>query len=258
MLRWALRRVPVAETCRRRWAAGEPGRAAGDTGLGWSCSRSFGRHRVRAGLHSGDLRYHRDLYLVLSANAFALLGLRALYFLLIGLLDRLVHLNYGLAIVLAFIGVKLVLHYLHTLAPAVPQVPTGLSLLLIATTLTVTTATSLHATRRGVHRPPSRPPGTTEPARRPHQTGAQATTHGGEDGLVRRRCCRAAGDWLRDLPQAQSRADPHRAHRAVRRHRAGQLRAAHPRLEGSPRRDPPTRYGPASARPAPSWSAWRG
>jgi len=52
-------------------------------------------------------------YLVFTANAFALLGLRALYFLVIGFLDRLVHLHFGLAAILAFIGVKLVLHYVH-------------------------------------------------------------------------------------------------------------------------------------------------
>ena len=105
----------------------------------------------------------QNLYLVLCTNTFALLGLRALYFLLVGLLDRLVHLHYGLAIVLAVIGTKLTLHYLHTLAPAVPEIPTGLSLLLILATLTVTTATSLHATRRSA--PASEPParGTSRP-----------------------------------------------------------------------------------------------
>lgn len=87
----------------------------------------------------------QNLYLVLCTNAFALLGLRALYFLLIGLLSRLVHLHYGLSAVLALIGVKLVLHYVHGLVPAVPEVPTWLSLLLIAAVLAVTTVTSLRA-----------------------------------------------------------------------------------------------------------------
>ena len=88
-----------------------------------------------------------NAYLVFTANAFALLGLRALYFLLIGLLDRLVHLHYGLAVILGFIGVKLILHYVHTVAPAVPEVPTWLSLVVIVAVLAVVTLTSLRATR---------------------------------------------------------------------------------------------------------------
>lgn len=88
-------------------------------------------------------------YIVFTANAFALLGLRALYFLLVGLLDRLVHLTYGLAFILAFIGVKLILHYLHTVIPGVPEVPTPLSLAIIILTLVIVTVTSLRATRGG-------------------------------------------------------------------------------------------------------------
>jgi tellurite resistance protein TerC len=86
-------------------------------------------------------------YIVFTANAFALLGLRALYFLLIGLLDRLVHLHYGLAVVLAFIGVKLILHYAHTVWSAVPDIPTAVSLAVVVGVLAVTTFTSLRATR---------------------------------------------------------------------------------------------------------------
>lgn len=82
-------------------------------------------------------------YLVFTANAFALLGLRALYFLLIGLLDRLVHLHYGLAAVLAFIGVKLMLHWAHTVAPGVPEISTGVSLAVVVFVLAITTLTSL-------------------------------------------------------------------------------------------------------------------
>jgi tellurite resistance protein TerC len=87
-------------------------------------------------------------YLVFAANAFALLGLRALYFLVQGLLDRLVYLSTGLAVVLAFIGVKLVLHWGHTLSDAVPQVPTLLSLGVIAVILAITTVASLAKVRR--------------------------------------------------------------------------------------------------------------
>jgi tellurite resistance protein TerC len=86
-------------------------------------------------------------YLVFAANAFALLGLRALYFLLVGLLDRLVHLHYGLAAILAFIGVKLVLHYAHSVNKSVPEISTGPSLAVVAVVLAITTTTSLRATR---------------------------------------------------------------------------------------------------------------
>jgi tellurite resistance protein TerC len=88
-------------------------------------------------------------YLVFAVNAFALLGLRALYFLIAGLLDRLVHLPVGLALILAFIGVKLVLHWGHTVSPAVPEIPTWLSLVVIVTVLAITTVTSLRHPRRG-------------------------------------------------------------------------------------------------------------
>jgi tellurite resistance protein TerC len=92
----------------------------------------------------------QNAYLVFTANAFALLGLRALYFLLVGLLDRLRHLSYGLAFILAFIGVKLILLYLHEdVSPAFPEVPTWLSLVVIVATLAIVTATSLLTSRDG-------------------------------------------------------------------------------------------------------------
>ncbi|NMO89145.1 TerC/Alx family metal homeostasis membrane protein [Actinomycetospora sp. TBRC 11914] len=92
----------------------------------------------------------QNAYLVFTANALALLGLRALYFLLVGLLDRLVHLSYGLAFILAFIGVKLIMLYLHEdVSAAVPAVPTWLSLTVIVATLAVVTVTSLVSTRGG-------------------------------------------------------------------------------------------------------------
>jgi tellurite resistance protein TerC len=87
-------------------------------------------------------------YIVFVANAFALLGLRALFFLVTGLLDRLVYLSTGLALILAFIGVKLILHWGHGLNPAVPEIPTGLSLIVIGAVLTVTTVASLIKIRR--------------------------------------------------------------------------------------------------------------
>ena len=87
-------------------------------------------------------------YLVFTVNAFALLGLRALFFLVAGLLDRLVYLSAGLAVILAFIGIKLALHWGHTVSHAVPEIPTWLSLVVIVAVLAVTTVASLRATRR--------------------------------------------------------------------------------------------------------------
>jgi tellurite resistance protein TerC len=89
-----------------------------------------------------------EAYIVFAANAFALLGLRALYFLVSGLLDRLVYLSTGLSLILAFIGVKLVLHYLHDVDDAFPEVSIGLSLAVIVVVLTVTTVASVIKVRR--------------------------------------------------------------------------------------------------------------
>ncbi len=101
----------------------------------------------------------REPYLVLTANLFALMGLRQLYFLIGGLLKKLVYLNLGLAVLLAFIGVKLVLHALHenTLPfinggehlDGVPDLPISVSLGAIVVILGVTTVASLLRTRRG-------------------------------------------------------------------------------------------------------------
>ncbi|WP_229402048.1 TerC/Alx family metal homeostasis membrane protein [Micromonospora okii] len=88
-----------------------------------------------------------DPYLVFATNAFALLGLRALYFVLHAALSRLVHLSYGLAIILAFIGLKLGLHWAHGIWPGVPEIPTLASLGVIIGVLVVVTLTSLRATR---------------------------------------------------------------------------------------------------------------
>ncbi len=95
-------------------------------------------------------------YLVITANAFALLGLRALYFLLVGLLDRLVYLSYGLALVLGFIGVKLILHYLHSdVSTAIPEISTGVSLVVVIGVLTITTVLSLRRSRANAGSAPS-------------------------------------------------------------------------------------------------------
>jgi tellurite resistance protein TerC len=88
-----------------------------------------------------------DAYLGFATNAFALLGLRALYFLLASALSRLVHLGYGLGAILVLIGAKLVLHWAHGIWHGIPQIPTLLSLGLIIGVLAVVTITSLLATR---------------------------------------------------------------------------------------------------------------
>jgi TerC family integral membrane protein len=90
----------------------------------------------------------REAYIVFAANAFALLGLRALYFLVSGLLSRLVYLSTGLALILAFIGVKLVLHWGHLQDHSVPEIATGTSLVVIVGVLAITTVASLVKARR--------------------------------------------------------------------------------------------------------------
>ncbi len=85
-----------------------------------------------------------DAFIVYSSNAFAILGLRALYFMLAGMLERFHYLSKGLALILAFIGVKLVLQASHKLiSPAIPEIPSPLSLAVIVVVLTVSVALSL-------------------------------------------------------------------------------------------------------------------
>jgi len=90
----------------------------------------------------------REAFIVFAANAFALLGLRALYFLVTGLLDRLVYLSIGLSAILAFIGVKLLLHFGHVQNDSIPEITTGTSLIVILAILTVTVIASLIKARR--------------------------------------------------------------------------------------------------------------
>ncbi|MEU1726094.1 TerC/Alx family metal homeostasis membrane protein [Nonomuraea sp. NPDC005692] len=89
-----------------------------------------------------------DPFLVFATNAFALMGLRALYFVLQGVLTKLRHLNHGLSVILAFIGVKLILHWAHGVWDWLPQIPTLASLGVIVAVLTTVTLTSLYANRR--------------------------------------------------------------------------------------------------------------
>ena len=87
-------------------------------------------------------------FIVFAANAFALLGLRALFFLVTGLLDRLVYLSTGLALILTFIGAKLILHFGHLQEKAIPEIATSTSLGVIVVVLTITTIASLIKVRR--------------------------------------------------------------------------------------------------------------
>jgi len=90
----------------------------------------------------------QEPFLVFAANAFALLGLRALYFLLKGLLDKLIYLSLGLSIILMFIGVKLILTYLHEVWYEVPKIPTVSSLSVIGLILVVSTVASLMKSKK--------------------------------------------------------------------------------------------------------------
>ena len=96
-------------------------------------------------------------YIVFTANAFALMGLRQLYFLIGGLLDRLIYLSAGLSLILGFIGIKLVLHALHKNSLPfinggeyvdVPEISTQMSISVIAAILVITTVASLVVTSR--------------------------------------------------------------------------------------------------------------
>jgi tellurite resistance protein TerC len=90
----------------------------------------------------------QEAYIVFAANAFALLGLRALFFLVSGLLDRLVYLSSGLSLILAFIGAKLILHFGHLQSDDIPEIETSTSLIVIVVILVVTTVASLVKSRR--------------------------------------------------------------------------------------------------------------
>jgi tellurite resistance protein TerC len=127
-------------------------------------------------------------YIVFVANAFALLGLRPLFFLVAGLLDRLVYLSSGLALILAFIGAKLILHWAHEFDGRVPEISTAWSLVVIAVVLAVTAVASLMKSRR---QPTARAHAGAglgvPPAAGTNESPAQAPAPSGADGQIRRR-----------------------------------------------------------------------
>jgi len=105
----------------------------------------------------------QETFLVFTSNAFAILGLRAMYFLLADLVDRFVHLKAGLALILVFVGIKMLLLDVY-------KIPIWLSLVVIATTLTVAVVASLRATRPS----PSQTDGDAGPPRHDADDGARA------------------------------------------------------------------------------------
>jgi tellurite resistance protein TerC len=198
----------------------------------------------------------RDPFLVFSANLFALLGLRHLYFLVGGLLDRLVHLSAGLAVILGFIGIKLVSEALHGdgvhhLGPVpVPHVSAGMSVAIIAGVLAVTTVTSLAARRR---RPDE--PGAGQPAAQRRRAGRPGRA-GGAEGEGR-----PAAEGHRPSEWADrcglSRAGPAAAATpGQRRRRPGQVGGRRPVRRPSARRGHAPAPRPGRRRPSLRWPAW--
>jgi tellurite resistance protein TerC len=119
----------------------------------------------------------KEPFLVFASNAFALMGLRQLYFLLGGLLNRLVYLDTGLAVILGFIGVKLILEALHGQGFLwAPEIGIVMSLAVIVTVLAITTVLSLLKVRRdpsaAKHLPTARRPSPTLPAPTPPTASA--------------------------------------------------------------------------------------
>ena len=141
----------------------------------------------------------QEAFLVITANAFALIGLRQLFFVVRGLLDTLEHLSKGLSLVLAFIGVKLVLGALHENAlPFVnggehvewsPEIPTSISIGVVVGIILITALTSTITSRRRAARVAagqSEAP-VAEPAQRAADEPAASTEHHGDhDGPARK------------------------------------------------------------------------
>ena len=118
----------------------------------------------------------QEPYLVFTANVFALMGLRQLYFLIGGMLKRLVYLSVGLSIILGFIGIKLILHALHSYhladwAPYDGEIPIWLSLTVIVVTLTITTVASLVKSKYDEDRLATR--SESQEIRQPPESGSQ-------------------------------------------------------------------------------------
>ncbi|MDN4484518.1 TerC family protein [Demequina lignilytica] len=163
MVRWARRHLPVTDGYRDgRFVIREAGRRMVTPMV--LVILAIGGTDVLFALDSIPAIFGltQDPYIVFTANAFALLGLRQLFFLVDGLLERLVYLSYGLAVILAFIGVKLVLEALHANSlpfinggePVhVPEISSWVSLGVIIVVIAVATVASLIASTRGATLP---------------------------------------------------------------------------------------------------------
>ncbi|MGW3009481.1 TerC family protein [Streptomyces sp. NPDC001219] len=104
------------------------------------------------------LAVSNDAFIVYTSNAFAILGLRALYFMLAGLLDRFHYLSKGLAFILTFIGIKLILQASHKIiSPAIPEIPSLVSLAVIVVVLAASVALSIWKPPH-TEKPPAQPP----------------------------------------------------------------------------------------------------
>ncbi|MGW6919423.1 TerC family protein [Kitasatospora sp. NPDC054939] len=115
-----------------------------------------------------------DAFIVYTSNAFAILGLRALYFLLAGLLDRFHYLSKGLALILSFIGVKLILQASHEIfSTSIPEIPSPLSLAVIVTVLAVSIVLSIRRPPRGETEGPFPAAGTQNGDRAGAERGAR-------------------------------------------------------------------------------------
>ena len=99
-----------------------------------------------------------DTFIIFTSNAFAILGLRALFFLLSGMLDKFHHLGKGLAVILAFIGVKLILQACHKMiSTSIPEIPSVVSLIVIAVVLAGSVIWSLKTAPQPVDQPADQP-----------------------------------------------------------------------------------------------------
>jgi tellurite resistance protein TerC len=195
----------------------------------------------------------KEPFLVFASNAFALMGLRQLYFLLGGLLNRLIYLDIGLAVILAFIGVKLILEALHGEGVSwAPEIGIVTSLTVIVVVLGVTTALSLLKVRRdpsaAKHLPTTptpRPRSTPEPTptSSPDERSDRAATTVGDTGT--RSTAPGAPDAAADLdePEVRPGRSPHRGQPVAR--------PPEPARPGSADHPPPRRSsgGGAPARP---------
>ena len=146
----------------------------------------------------------KNVFIVFTATAFSLLGLRQLYFLIDGLLDRLIYLSYGLAAILGFIGVKLILHALHENNVAfindgqpvnVVEISTGLSLSVILGVLAVTVVASLFSRKGKAQTAIANAGGLTRSTREARQNGNASSACSCRSVIRFCRLARSIGRW---------------------------------------------------------------